>query len=239
MIKLTRGKKPKYLTNVKVIELTNIFKKSKATVWKHEEIGEELLKSTSYKCAYCECILQTEDSYMQVEHFKDKDTYPDDVVNWENLLPSCARCNRKKWTLDVIAHPIVNPYLDDPRNHLSQEAFRFYAKDEKGNTTINKLHLNDDNRVVLPRFLACNEINRQLNKIADNLLDIDSTVDSITFLLQACQSNKAYSAFLTSTLHSNSHYLKIKTYLINNEVWDDDLDDLHKKSLLLRLDPRS
>lgn len=239
MIKLTKGKAPKFLTIQKVTELTNLFKETKATVWKQQGIGKELLKSSSNKCAYCECLLQIEDSYMQVEHFKDKDTYPEDVVNWENLLPSCARCNRKKWTLDVIAYPIVNPYVDDPRNHLSHEAFRLYAKDEKGNMTIKKLYLNDDDRVIYPRFLACNEINRQLELIVNNLSDIDSTKDSLTFLLQSCQANKAYSAFLTSTLHSNAHYQTIKTCLFNNSAWDDDLEDLHKKSLLLKLDPRS
>ncbi|MGP4771862.1 HNH endonuclease [Acinetobacter sp. PFS20] len=240
MIKLNRGDRPLFLTDEKVSQLTTQFKKNpKSTVWKHDKIGDGLLKSSFNKCAYCECELQIKDSYMQVEHFKDKDTYPDDVVNWENLLPSCARCNRKKWTLDVITHPIVNPYEDDPRNHLSHEAFRLYAKDEKGKMTIKKLYLNDDERVIYPRFLACNEINRQLELIVNNLSDIDSTKDSLTFLLQSCQSNKAYSAFLTSTLHSNRHYLTIKTCLINNGVWDDDLEDLHKKSLLLKLDPRS
>lgn len=240
MIKLKRGTPPSYLTDEKIIQLTAKFKENpKLSVWKNEEIGDALLKSSFNKCAYCECDLQIEDSYMQVEHFKDKDTYPEDVVKWENLLPSCARCNRKKWTLDVINYPIVNPYEDDPRQHLSQEAFRLYAKDEKGKTTITQLYLNDDDRVILPRFLACNEINRQLDLIMNNLFDMDATRDSLTFLLQSCQSNKSYSAFLSSTLHSNAHYQTIKTCLFNNRAWDDDLEDLHKKSLLLRLDPRS
>ena len=178
MIKLQREPKPAFLTEEKVTELTANFKANpKLTVWKHEEIGKTLLRSSANKCAYCECELQIEDSYMQVEHFKDKDTYPDDVINWDNLLPSCGRCNRKKWTLDVIAEPIVNPYVDVPKDHLSQEAFRLYGKDEKGNITIKKLFLNDDDRLVLPRFLACNEVNRQLSKIVANLADIDDTRD--------------------------------------------------------------
>ena len=92
MIKLQREPKPEFLTKEKVSDLTAHFKANpKVTVWKHEEIGKILLKSSTNKCAYCECVLQIEDSYMQVEHFKDKDTYPDDVINWDNLLPSCER----------------------------------------------------------------------------------------------------------------------------------------------------
>lgn len=102
---------------------------------------------------------------MQVEHFKDKDSYPDDVVNWDNLLPSCSRCNRKKWTLDVVAKPIINPYIDNPKSHLCQQAFRLYSKDIKGETTITELFLNDDDRVVYPRFLASNEIGKQLTEL--------------------------------------------------------------------------
>ncbi|OIJ35374.1 MULTISPECIES: hypothetical protein [Acinetobacter] len=239
MIKLQREPKPAFLTEEKVTELTANFKANpKLTVWKHEEIGKTLLRSSANKCAYCECELQIEDSYMQVEHFKDKDTYPDDVINWDNLLPSCGRCNRKKWTLDVIAEPIVNPYVDVPKDHLSQEAFRLYGKDEKGNITIKKLFLNDDDRLVLPRFLACNEVNRQLSKIVANLADIDDTRDSISTLLQSCQADKAYSAFLTSTLHANRDYLMIKNQLQTTGMWDQDLEDLHNNSMLLMLDKR-
>ena len=239
MIKLQRGPKPAFLTEEKVSELTAYFKVNpKAVVWKHEQIGQALLKSSANKCAYCECELQIEDSYMQVEHFKDKDTYKDDVVNWNNLLPSCGRCNRKKWTMDVIAEPIVNPYTDEPKDHLCQEAFRLYGKDEKGNTTIKKLFLNDDDRLVLPRFLACNEVNRQLSKIVLSLTDIDDTRDSISILLQSCQFDKAYSAFLTSTLHSNPDYLMIKNHLQVNSMWDEDLEEIHNNSMLLMLDKR-
>lgn len=238
MIKLEREKRPLYLTDSIVAKLTNEFISTGKTVWKHVQIGEALLKSSSYKCAYCECKLQVEDSYMQVEHFKDKDSYPDDVVNWENLLPSCSRCNRKKWTLDVLKNPIINPYVDDPRNHLCHEAFRLYAKDEKGTMTITKLHLNDDQRLVLPRFLACNEINRQLAHIVQNLNTLDSAKESLACLLQTCQSNSAYSAFLTTTLQSNQDYKKIRSSLIDCGNWDEDLEELHRNSLLLNLDSR-
>lgn len=239
MIKLKRALKPEYLTDDKVKELTEEFKKDKSKViWKTKSIGDALLKSSSYKCAYCECELQKEDSYMQVEHFKDKDKYPDDVVKWENLLPSCGRCNRKKWTLDVNLHPIVNPYDDDPKFHLKQQAFRLYGKDLKGENTVEKLYLNDDERVVYSRFVASNEISRQLSELAKISSNLDQLRNGMTKLLQACQSNRPYSAFTAYTLHSDKDYEKLKNLLLKNNLWDADLIELHDNSYYLQLDAR-
>ncbi|MFM7969819.1 HNH endonuclease [Aeromonas sp. A-5] len=239
MIKLAKGGKPEYLTDEKVKELTEAFKKDNSkTVWKNKEIGDALLKSSSYKCAYCECKLQQEDSYMQVEHFKDKDSYPDDVVSWDNLLPSCGRCNRKKWTLDVVANPIINPYIDNPKSHLSQQAFRLYGKDAKGTRTITELYLNDDDRVVLPRFLASNEIGAQLSGLGHKPYDLNKIRNGITRLLQSCQVNHPYSAFIAYALHSNKDYTILKDLLLNAKFWDEDLNELHQKSIAIALDPR-
>jgi hypothetical protein len=86
MIKLERKEKPEYLSNEKVAELTERFKiNKKDTVWKHTDIHSALLLSSSSKCAFCEAQLQTGTAYMEIEHFKDKDTYPEHVVDWENL----------------------------------------------------------------------------------------------------------------------------------------------------------
>lgn len=239
MIKLQRGEKPVYLTNEKQKELTEAFKNdNKKQVWKHEEIGKSLLESSSYKCAYCECKLQTQDSYMQVEHFKDKDSYPDDVVNWDNLLPSCSRCNRKKWTLDVVAKPIINPYIDNPKSHLCQQAFRLYSKDIKGETTITELFLNDDDRVVYPRFLASNEIGKQLTELISDTNELKKIRNGLNRLLLACQANKAYSAFIAYSLHSKNDYTILKQLLIDNNFWDEDLIELDQNSANIALDPR-
>lgn len=239
MIKLQRSKKPKYLTNEKVKELTEEFKKdTNKTVWKNRNIADELLKSSSFKCAYCECQLNIEDSYMQVEHFKDKDRYPDDVVNWDNLLPSCGRCNRKKWTLDVVAFPIINPYIDEPKMHLCHESFRLYGKDNKGKMTIKKLVLNDDERVVYPRFLAINELKKQLEEIRDNINNSDWARNKLTNLLLSSQSNKSYSAFISSELHRSIDYEFILNDFKNKGLFDEDLEILHNDSLNLTIDSR-
>ncbi len=238
MIKLQRGEKPAYLTDDKVKELTEKFNANTSkVVWKHDDIHNALINSSASKCAYCECELQIEDSYMQIEHFKDKGSYPDNVVDWENLLPSCARCNRKKWTLDVEKFPIVNPYVDEPKEHLHLEAFALYGKGEKGDNTVKKLDLNDE-KILLPRFKLCDEIRRKLSNIKILLIDIDEARNNLVNLLQSCQCDKAYSAYVSTTLHRNMDYEEIKLKLKEAGLWDVELERLHQNSLNLVLDRR-
>ena len=43
------------------------------------------------RCGYCEDSAESD-----IDHFRPKALYPDQVFVWENYLPSCASCNRKK-----------------------------------------------------------------------------------------------------------------------------------------------
>ena len=107
MIELNRVVKPSYLTDEKISELTAEFKASGKSVWNNEQIKKPLLESSHGKCAYCECDLRKESNYMEVEHFEDKNHNPDKVVIWNNLLPSCKKCNGAKGAHDVISEPII------------------------------------------------------------------------------------------------------------------------------------
>lgn len=69
---------------------------------------------------------------MKVEHFEDKFDYPDKVMVWENLLPSCKKCNSSKNTHDVIAAPIINPFIDEPKNELYFRLYHIKGKSPKG-----------------------------------------------------------------------------------------------------------
>ena len=241
MIKLEKGEKPPYLNEEKVKELTEKFKlNSKSTVWKHTEIIDYLLRSSNFKCAYCECQLQLEDSYMEVEHFKCKSLYPDSVVDWKNLLPSCGRCNKKKKDLDVVSTPIINPYEEDPKLYLSIENYYLYAKggeDSKGQKTIDRLDLNDE-RLVLAIFNVCKNINRDMIKLARNVNDIILVRNGISTILQLCQPDKAFSAFLAFTLINNKDTKIIKQALIDNDLWDDDLNEMYETCKKIALDSR-
>lgn len=238
MIPLQKPPKPDYLTDEKVQELTNQYQLDiKKTVWNKAEIKEPLLKSSNKKCAYCECILQETDSYCQIEHFHPKSLYPQEVVVWENLLPSCGRCNAPKGNHDTVNIPIINPYKDVPKEHLSTQGCRLYSKTEIGKMTIKVLNLNDNDRLCMPRFNLCNEVNAKLEYIK-NTTDLLEQRNRLHSLLIACSKSGEFSAFCSHALHSNVDYTHIKNLLSENGYWYDELAKLDEETKSIALDSR-
>jgi len=80
---------------------------------------------------------------MEVEHFNPKSLRPDLVVDWTNLLPSCGKCNGSKSNHDVAAEPIINPFDQDPRDHLALKSTWFVGITDLGKMTIDVLPLNE------------------------------------------------------------------------------------------------
>lgn len=242
MIKLQRGEKPEYLTEEKVKELTELFKVDKSkTVWKHSDIHAALLRSSSSKCAFCESELQVSASYMEIEHFKLKDDFPDEVVSWGNLLPSCKRCNTTKGTHDVVSEPIINPFDIVPREHLTQQGCRIYSKTELGESTREVLNLND-NKLTRPRFEVWNYVVAELEDIHIDITQKAKLTrhdrNKVAKLLTSCQSDRAFSAFASTALHQSKEYQEIVEILDENGLLDEQLEILHQSSLELVLDKR-
>lgn len=238
MIPLQRTPKPDYLTDEKVQELTEQYKlDTKKTVWNKLEIKAPLLESSNKKCAYCECMLQEKDSYSQIEHFHPKSLYPEEVVIWENLLPACGRCNIPKGDHDTVKLPIINPYKDIPKEHLSTQGFRLYPKTDMGKMTIKRLNLNDNDRLCVPRFKLCNEVNQKLEDIK-NTVDLLDQRNRLHSLLTACSKSGEFSAFCSHTLHSNVDYTYIKNLLSEKGYWEDELAKLDEETKSIALDSR-
>lgn len=153
MIKVERPKRPPSLTESQKTLLTNEYKATGKSVWNSRHIKDELLSFSFNKCIYCETSIVEESKYMEVEHFFCKNSYPDMVVEWFNLLPSCKRCNRAKWDHDVLTDGmIIDPTLDDPKDHLFMMNYRIYGKTKLGETTETEVELNDIKRLMLPRL---------------------------------------------------------------------------------------
>ena len=96
MIKLDRTPKPVELTTALQVALTDEFKLTGKSVWNIDFIKKALLGFSNDKCCYCEANINEESKYLEVEHFHHKDTYKEEVLEWENLLPSCKKCNGTK-----------------------------------------------------------------------------------------------------------------------------------------------
>lgn len=85
--------------------------------WGHVDIMTALIAETYGKCAYCEAVIG-DVSYAHVEHITPKSIAPHRVVDWLNLTLACQVCNTMKGDYYDEDAPLVNPYVDDPRDDL-------------------------------------------------------------------------------------------------------------------------
>lgn len=237
MIKLNLIDKPAELTVEEEKRLVGEFKANKTPVWKKTYIIRALLKMSNSKCAYSEQALNTESAYMEVEHFKYKDKYKDEVVRWGNLLPACKKCNTTKGDWDVIVDPIVNPLVDEPKDFLFVKSFRFYKKNLKGQNTIEAVALNDREHFVIPRSEIGFQIADNLEAYLENLMLGANTpgkqrniIGKIKNLLSECGPKHIYSAVLsTYVLYELETYKELKSYMEARGLWDSELMEIEKE----------
>ena len=242
MIKLERTYTPIILTPDFVKLKTDEFKKSGKNVWNIPELKEALIDIGHGKCAYCQCDIKEESKYMEVEHFQDKDTYPDLVLNWNNLLPSCKRCNGSKSNHDVIKAPVINPFLDTPQNHLDLKLYRFKPKDIKGETTIDVVNLNHPERAVLKRFEVGEHLQQLVELVKERLTNFianpiiqrkNKLLTLFEELLIECLPNSTYSATCATILHSDNDYKHICVELKRLKLWTIEFEEMDIKSKAL------
>lgn len=240
MIKLQRVPAPPYLTVEKVAELTAEFKSSGKSVWNQSHIKESLLASSFGKCAYCECPLETESNYMEVEHFEDKKSNPDKVVDWENLLPSCKKCNGSKGTHDVVADPIVNPYRDDPKDHLALRLYRLRGISEIGVCTIQVTNLNHSDRLVFSRYKIGEKVSELIEIAWERWRVYQEVVDTrsknrllgvVEGLLKECAPQANYAASTATMLLTDSRFRELIDKMNEASVWSEDLEGLLQNAL--------
>lgn len=235
MIKLNRNITPLCLNPNNVNKLTEEFKENGTNVWNNEEIKYALMMLSNNKCAYCECDLSKESKYMEVEHFEDKKNNPDKVVVWDNLLPACKRCNGSKGIHDVLGEPIINPFLDNPRNHLVLKLYRFKGIDSIGKNTISVVNLNHTIRATSKRFDIGNSTLEALDLAIDSLSNYindpttrrkNKLINQVENLLREAQPQSEYGSTAATVLHGESKYHELKTELEKLMLWNNDLESL-------------
>lgn len=234
MIKINKLNCPNELTFERQKELTFKYLKDGEYVWKQPYIENALLKSSFTKCVYCECKLNVESKYMEVEHFHDKSHYPFEVINWENLFPSCKRCNGKKSNFDTKLNPFINPAKMDPRVHLVLSNFRLWPVTQAGDNTIDRLLLNDPIKLVQQRFQIVNVVSSTLADIHDNVQEYfnntrrnsknrNKFMSAIDNLLLEAMPSESYSATVSTAIINNPHFLSVVEILNLENLWNDDL----------------
>lgn len=170
MITVVKQKEPNILISNKVSWTTELLdeirvvgsfdslpeesKKIIASRYKHTEIKNSLIPIQDTKCVFCETI-PNESGYVEIEHYLPKAIYPEETFSWDNLLPSCKRCNLKKLSLDTKKFPIVKPDVDNPEDYFVYNSIKIECKKDaldidKAQRTINRLDLNQY-RLIKPR----------------------------------------------------------------------------------------
>lgn len=247
MVKLERNYTPVELNPAFVAAGVAKFKADGESVWNLKWLKEALLSLSHDKCAYCECRLTVESNYMEVEHFEDKATYPDKVLEWSNLLPACKHCNSHKQGHDVNKEPIVNPVDQDPRSELYMRLYRIEGKTPMGVTTVETLNLNDSSRVVQVRFELGEALQTSLRSALDRMNAHKSgpttylrnrLTAQVRHILELCQPTATYSALCSTLLTTSSEYRTLKTYLSSAGLWTAELDELHQMCSSIALEHR-
>ncbi len=246
MIYIERTAKPAKLTDeVQEVLTKEYLADTQKTVWNKSFISEELLALSHGKCCYCERKVGNGSVDMHVDHFKPKSLYPNEVVSWNNLMPSCPDCNRNKSNHDTVAEPIVNPCEDDPRKYFYLKDFRYKAFDtarnSKANITIDVLRLNDLSKKCITRFQVTSEILEKLSNInifaKENMTVLNTDVrkrnkviSTCRDLLEYCGPTAEFSAFTATALQKDSDYVELRKELQENGLWTQELENLDKES---------
>ena len=136
--------------------------------YRHKDIQDALFASSHHKCAFCECI-PGESSHIEVEHFEPKSLYPDLAFEWDNLLPTCRRCNEEKSDADTRSNPIINPAIEDPEQLLTYSFLRIKplagsGQEHKAQQTIDVCNLNCERL-----YKARSELMKSITEYIDEL----------------------------------------------------------------------
>lgn len=253
MIKLMRPDKPKLLEENEK-SLTEEYKKTGKSVWRKDYIVNPLMQMSHNKCCYCETNLTVQARNMAVEHYHFKDGYPDEVVSWENLLPSCSQCNSNKGTYDTVKDgDIIKPTDDDPRDYLYLYCFMIKSKDNdlesKGRKTVELLELNNRDRLVTPRIKIASAMDEKLQYIHEKMCayaerwdgkqyNRNRIVNGIIDLLKLAQPYAEYSAFISMVLSESTDYKEIKKLMEKFDLWTPEMEKLHNTMISIKFDAR-
>lgn len=111
MRKLIRSETPDCLKKYRhgLHKWSDVTPPDREIIWRQFEIMQNGF------CAYCECLLRSK----HIEHFKNRDAYPKNTFEWENLFGSCDdrnRCGHYKDSKYVKPYSVTNILKPDEDN---------------------------------------------------------------------------------------------------------------------------
>ena len=247
MIKIVRTSAPNELTEELKSQLVEEFKANKKkAVYNKQFIRKKLLEMSCSKCCYCEELIGDGCSEMHIDHYHDKDTYPDEVVEWNNLFPSCSHCNKTKSTHDTYKEPIINPTIDNPKKIFYMKNFRYHSYDSNpmslGKVSIGVLGINDSVTKVKLRYEIGNKLEEEFYNLYEDAIELGDEILQNTRkrnrIINGCKNNlllctrKArFGASMATILQEDEDYQELRKLLMGYNLWDKELEELHKETI--------
>lgn len=174
------------------------------TNYKHPENKRALELASHGKCMYCESKV-SHVYFGDIEHIRPKadGMYPELEFEWSNLGYSCARCNNAKSDQFDALCPLVDPYSEDPSNHLLAfgSTLRHKTGSERGALTIRTVDLNRP-ELVERRAIRIEDLQNAI----DACYRTSSAAVRMTLLAaleQECGADKEFSMFATALIAAN------------------------------------
>jgi len=171
-----------------------------------DPINKEALRKSSFgKCMYCEGKME-DVGYAHIEHIKPKGKFPQFKFTWENLGFSCQICNTNKGEKYDSATLFINPYDENPEEHIVFLGFYVYPKQgsERGEHTINELQLNRAG-LIDRRKEKIEKIDTMI-KAGFRTSNVSLRTQAIELLKKEANEDKEYSAMVKSILATQKLY---------------------------------
>ena len=134
--------------------------------YRNPEIKTVILGESYKKCVYCESRV-THVYRGETDHILPVKHRPELIYDWQNLAFVCKRCNEEKLDYYEPQEPLINPFVDDPADHMT-----FFGPlplhvpgDDKGYRTIETLYLKRP-ELFERRVEALNRVQSLLDKWA-------------------------------------------------------------------------
>jgi len=116
---------------------------SLASKYRLPEVKRVIVEEASGKCAYCESAVDHV-YFGDVEHLLPKSEKPELTFEWSNLGYACSICNGNKSSYFDPKLSLVNPYAENPSDHIRFYGFFMFNAPEsrRGQMTIEQIELN-------------------------------------------------------------------------------------------------
>jgi hypothetical protein len=108
--------------------------------YRHKEIKAAIRRDSHNKCIYCESMV----GFGETDHIIPVSLCPDGFVSWHNLALICKECNTFKSDYYDPDLPLINPYADEPGDHLHffGSLVLHHPGNSRGEVTHRRLRLN-------------------------------------------------------------------------------------------------